>query len=169
MQIMSGHINICMTDNRLDRFDRHAQRLKLRYICMAAAVWRQYADTIHSLQCFLKLSCKVRRVAGLICFSGRIPDKFIIRIPEKACAILCHGRHRDGAITVIGLGCTDGDTPLDSHQARSMVMVDPSFAMCPGSKPSNSCVRMPVESIRRILQPILSSGRFSSDTGLRQQ
>ena len=61
MQIVPGHIDFCVTDDILDGLNVHAQCLHLRNKGMPAAMWRQYADTLDSLQGFLELVTKMRR------------------------------------------------------------------------------------------------------------
>ena len=61
VQIMPGHIDFCVTDDILDGLNVHAQRLHLGHKGMPTAMWRQYADTLDSLQGFLELVTKMGR------------------------------------------------------------------------------------------------------------
>ena len=55
MQIMTGHINLCVTGNILDGFKIHTQQLHHGNEGMTAAMWRQYTDTLYTFHCSLKL------------------------------------------------------------------------------------------------------------------
>ena len=61
MQIMPDHIDFCVTHDIVDGLDVHAQSLHLRNKGMPTAMWRQHADTLDFLQCFLELVTKMRR------------------------------------------------------------------------------------------------------------
>ena len=61
MQIVPGHINFCVTHDILDGLNVHTQGLHLRNKGMPTAMWRQYADTLDSLQGFLELVTKMGR------------------------------------------------------------------------------------------------------------
>ena len=61
VQIVPGHIDFCVTDDILDGLNVHTQRLHLGHKGMPTAMWRQYADTLDSLQGFLELVTKMRR------------------------------------------------------------------------------------------------------------
>ena len=61
MEIVPGHIDFCVTDDILNGFNVHTQRLHLRNKGMPAAMWRQYADTLDLLQGFLELVTEMGR------------------------------------------------------------------------------------------------------------
>ena len=61
MQIMPGHIDLCVTGDILDGFEVHTQQLHHGNEGMSATMWRQYADTLDLLQGFLELVTKMRR------------------------------------------------------------------------------------------------------------
>jgi len=114
MQIMPGHIDLCVTGDILDGFKIHTQQLHHGNKGMTAAMWCQYTDTLYTFHCSLKLMGEVRRIAGHIRLP-HFPYELLIRIPQKLGAVLHHLRHRNRPIAVVGFGCTDGDAPLHPH------------------------------------------------------
>ena len=59
MKIVPRHVDFCVTHDILDGLNVHAQGLHLRNKGMPTAMWRQYADTLDFLQCFLELVTKM--------------------------------------------------------------------------------------------------------------
>ena len=108
MQIVFCHVHIGMTHDALDGSEINAQGLHLRYISMAAAVGRQYPNFFHVFQGLLELVPEVGRVTGHSGLLYRLPDEFVVGIPEQPGTVADVLRNRHTAIAVIGLGRADG-------------------------------------------------------------
>ena len=83
MQIVFCHVHIGVPHDALDSGEVNAQGLHLRYISMAAAVGRQHPNFFHVFQCLFELVPEVGRVAGHPRLLHRLPDEFVVGIPEQ--------------------------------------------------------------------------------------
>ena len=133
MEIMLGHVDICVAHNALNRGQIHSQSLHLAHIGVAAGMRRQHPNIGDAIQICLEGIAEIRWITGLP-YLPHLPDKSAGGIPEihSAAPDVLRNRHIPDAVS--GLGHSDMGRTLDQIHRLTDVDVGAVRRDVPGQK-----------------------------------